>query len=239
MRVGLSTGLLLLLAGVIALLPPSPNQSSSRQKASTSARAEVRAWLRQTLPQHDHIRWLEPGLGRWFFNSDDGLHGAELWESDLTPSGTRLLYDINNGPASSHPKHKVEYNGRIYFSADDGIHGVELWVTDGTPNGTSLLVDIFAGPESSHAQGLTSCGGWLYFAAADLAHGYELWVSDGTPDGTLLLQDITPGPHGSHLTETICEGGLLYFTVHERFRWLTDGSRRGTRLASSHMRTEL
>ena len=250
MRRALAAPLLLLMLQPGTGQPPSPGTKSLSTRPSDGATpAEVRAWIRQTLADREghaigHIRWLERALGRWFFNTDDGVHGAELWESDLTVDGTRLLLDIRPGPGGSFPHHKCEYNGRLYFAADDGVSGIELWETDGSANGTRLFADLFEGAGSSYVQGMIACGGTMYFAAATAADGYELWASDGTVENTRMLQDITPGRDSSHITDTRCDrdAGVLFFTIHHRFRWRTDGTRMGTRLATeaeTGLRTEL
>jgi ELWxxDGT repeat protein len=44
--------------------------------------------------------------GRAFFAANDGLHGAELWVSDGTAGGTRLVKDIRPGAGSSSPNYR-------------------------------------------------------------------------------------------------------------------------------------
>jgi ELWxxDGT repeat protein len=78
---------------------------------------------------------------------DDGLHGAELWASDGTPQGTRLVRDINPGSASADPNSFTVINGIAYFTADDGTNGTELWRSDGTSAGTFIVANI--GPGST------------------------------------------------------------------------------------------
>ena len=68
----------------------------------------------------------------------------ELWTSDGTTGGTRLVQDINPGPGSSTPENFIVAGGCLYFSATDGEHGFELWalplpgsVPDGAGGGCS------------------------------------------------------------------------------------------------------
>jgi ELWxxDGT repeat protein len=82
----------------------------------------------------------------------DPLQGTELWVSDLTPEGTRLVADINTtlqGFGSSSPGSFAALgDGRAVFAADDGVQGREAWISDGTPEGTQVLADIFPGGPS-------------------------------------------------------------------------------------------
>jgi ELWxxDGT repeat protein len=50
---------------------------------------------------------LTPISRRLFFAASDAATGIELWTSDGTPAGTRLLKDINPGAASSSPGRDV------------------------------------------------------------------------------------------------------------------------------------
>ncbi len=92
------------------------------------------------------------GMNELFYFSaaqDQLIDDRELWVSDGTAGGTRLLKDIYPGVAGSFPESLFRRGSSIYFSAQDGVHGHELWRTDGTSEGTYLLLDINPGPESS------------------------------------------------------------------------------------------
>ena len=73
--------------------------------------------------------------GREYFSACDSNHGCELWTSDGTEAGTRLLHDISPGAASSNPYELLVVGTTLYFGADDGQHGFELWTVplDGGP----------------------------------------------------------------------------------------------------------
>jgi ELWxxDGT repeat protein len=51
---------------------------------------------------------------------------AELWRTDGTTAGTKLVMDIDPTGSSS-PESLTNVGGTLYFSADDGSRGRELW----------------------------------------------------------------------------------------------------------------
>ena len=71
--------------------------------------------------------------GRVFFSATDGVHGWELWQSDGTPGGTRLVKDLRPGPFGSLPLHLVASGPNLYFSADDEAAGREPWALSPVP----------------------------------------------------------------------------------------------------------
>src|SRR5215208_3584714 len=150
-----------------------------------------------------------------FFSANDGKHGVELWKTDGTNRGTKLVKNINPSSESeaSDIGELVAMGNRLYFTAIDGKHGLELWKSDGTVKGTRLVKDIKPGNIGSEADSLTVFGGGLLFAAADGKHGPELWESDGTGGGTILLRDLEPGAVGSEPGEFTTSGKLLYFVA--------------------------
>ena len=182
--------------------------------------------------------------------------GRELWATDGTASGTRMVKDINPnndtlmGFRGSDPQDITDLgNGRVIFRAKDDIFGGrdELWVSDGTESGTFMLKNI-GGPSSSEPTGITALGnGQVVFAADDGRNadadqsGRELWISDGTFAGTHLLKDINPGvdDNGRALSSDpqdflSLRNGYVVFTAddgtHGREVWSTDGTAAGTRM---------
>jgi ELWxxDGT repeat protein len=151
--------------------------------------------------------------GTAFFLAGAAATGEELWASDGTPDGTRLVRDVFPGPRSAEIRWLTAAGGRVYFTADDGVHGRELWVSDGTPAGTVLVADLVPGPGSSLPDQLFAAEGRLYFSAHTAAFGREPWVSDGTAAGTVRLDDIAPGPLPSSPLSFTRAGDWLYFAA--------------------------
>ena len=172
--------------------------------------------------------------GNLYFYANDGTHGMELWISDGTSSGTKILNDINSGSASSNPSYLTVVGKMLFFVANDGSTGNELWATDGTSNGTFQMADLASGATGSNPKNLTGFNGKCYFQANDGNVGAELYVSDGTQTGTKIVKDIyATGTSSSSPTNFFAEGtSKLFFTAddgtHGFELWATDGTKAGT-----------
>ena len=165
--------------------------------------------------------------GKLFFRADDGTNGNELWISDGSETGTRILKDINTF-GSSYPDEFTEYGGKLYFSANDEIHGREVWLTDGTAAGTKILKDINPAGSSDPKQFMIY-DNRLYFTANDGINGTELWSTNGTTEGTLLLKVLNSSQPPSHF---IVFQERLFFSADDKM-YTTDGSAIGTKLVKN------
>ncbi|HKY31379.1 MAG TPA: ELWxxDGT repeat protein [Candidatus Polarisedimenticolia bacterium] len=179
----------------------------------------------------------ESGIGifhnwqnRAYFSGNDGVSGAELWMTDGTDEGTRLVRDINPGPALSGPQAFAALDSVLLFTAEDGAHGRELWATDGTEAGTHLVRDINPGPASSSPYGFVQFGEALYFFAYDGTPDVRLWRTDGTGAGTYPTAFIESCAWESPV---VYRGALWYITwdcsqVLPARLWRSDGTAAGT-----------
>lgn len=166
----------------------------------------------------------------------------ELWMSDGTPSGTKMLKDIYyTHYLGSIPQSLTELNDKVYFFADDGIHGRELWVTDGSSDGTHIVCDVFPGTvgclESTFPEkNMFAFKGKLYFRAIrDVVEGYELMVSDGTDTGTHLFKNFVTEnyKHSSPTMHAVGKDFFIFFITTNSGKpelWSSDGTIDGTRL---------
>ena len=143
--------------------------------------------------------------GLFYFVHNDGIHGYEIWVTDVTPGGTHMLKDIiSNSAATDGNGNEIRsltvFDGKLYLAADtNGLEGgvnYQPWVSDGTEAGTVLLKDIECIPD------FKVFNNQLFFGGRNSGGltNYELWVSDGTDAGTTLFKDVRiwenfPPPH--------------------------------------------
>lgn len=173
--------------------------------------------------------------GKYYFSAETDAEEAELWVTDGTPAGTKMLKDIYaTANFASFPKNFEVLDNKLYFTAKNDVYGDELWVSDGTEVGTMLVKDIYPGNKGYVTGQLIAYKGKLYFAAADkdANKGIELWVSDGTAAGTVLLKDINLDYRDASPKEFYIFDDKLYFTATNYLTgvelYVTDGTANGT-----------
>jgi ELWxxDGT repeat protein len=125
--------------------------------------------------------------GRALFAGVDP-RGSELWETDGTGTGTRLVKDLCPGDCASFPRGFDLFLGRLLFTAGDR----DLWVTNGTSAGTARLgriVNLSAG-----GLDFAGLGSRVVFSGLDSVAGAQPWVSDLTVAGTHRIDILEPQP---------------------------------------------
>jgi ELWxxDGT repeat protein len=166
-----------------------------------------------------------------YFNALRDQSGIELWMSDGTPSGTRLVRDFFPGVGDADPQYLTGMNGVLYFSVyDGGTTGRELWRTDGSALGTFQVKDIAVGAGDSNPSHLTNVNGTLYFIARDASGVYGLWKSNGTTAGTVQVRAF-PGDTPATLSGLKAWGDRLVFDRRvgsTREVWVSDGTAANT-----------
>ena len=144
---------------------------------------------------------------KMWFSGIDAEHGMELWHSDGTALGTKMVADINPGSLDSRPAFFKVFNNELFFIAFDGTNGYELrktfWNSTLGDYQTVLVKDIYPGADSGFgftiaSSTLVEFRGSLFFAADDGITGKEIWMTDGTNAGTVRVTDLNPGADGSN-----------------------------------------
>lgn len=208
-----------------------------------------------TLPNNAGPTNLVKFQDKVFFVADDGVHGWELWQTDGTSDGTKLVKDIFPGKStwqddfgnagewvnSSSPMNFLVAGNTLYFTATSSDTGMQLWRTDGTTTNTKLVKNINA------YSSLVAIGDQVYFSAEDPATGVELWTTDGTETGTKLVKDLFTGSttyeweagkptdivNSSYPNGYININDQIFFTATNKNGselWVSDGTEQGTKM---------
>lgn len=129
-----------------------------------------------------------------FFSASprEGSGNFELWATDGTPEGTRLVKDVNPEGSSS-PRHMIVFAGRLFFFANTP-QGRELWSSDGTPEGTERVRNF---QELGSGTPILAQAGGALFILGQTATEAEIWRSDGTEAGTEWVLKV-PGTLHKH-----------------------------------------
>ncbi len=167
--------------------------------------------------------------GTLFFAATDGSHGRELWKSDGTTAGTRMVRNIRAGRAGSKPSDLTDVAGTLYFIADDGVHGQQIWKSDGTRAGTVSITHLTHDQWGPGLESITPVGDKVFFFAAwCCTGGHQLYVTDGTTAGTKVLDTLGP------VSGVTAMGGKLYYGRGDDAGfgaglWVSNGTVAGTR----------
>ncbi len=160
---------------------------------------------------------------KFFFQATTSSNGTELWVSDGTAAGTKIVKDINVAAANGLSNPSFFYTtDNFYFSADNGIQGIELWKTDGTPIGTSRVTDINAGLPSSDIQlGMVVNNKLIFQATNGDAITNDLYRLDATVTVLpITLMDFTARKTKTDAIlewSTSCEVNSKHFTIQRSF----------------------
>ncbi|MBO1900673.1 hypothetical protein J4H92_01770 [Leucobacter weissii] len=150
---------------------------------------------------------------------------SQLWTSDGTATGTRMLTNFTNAPlTSAFINSSFQAVGNtLYFTATTAKHGHELYTAVGTK--VSLVKDLTPGTASSRISHLTAFGSRLAFYLGDsegrgkASQEKSLWVSNGTAKGTARFHSES---QGSLLNGAVAQD-LPIVVVNGRLHFMTRG----------------
>ena len=69
--------------------------------------------------------------GSMYFTATDGIHGLELWVTDGTEEGTRMVNDLYRNTGSSYIHSFMTLGDKLIFAGYEPINGIELWYLQG------------------------------------------------------------------------------------------------------------
>ena len=127
--------------------------------------------------------------GMWFTAQLPGELGNELWFTDGTVEGTRLVRDIAPGSEiGSNPRSFTARDDRLWFVADNGTDGQQIWTSDGTTDGTIALTSLDNTTFDPQILGATDENVVFSVGTTDL--GVELWTASNSASSVELVRNI-------------------------------------------------
>jgi ELWxxDGT repeat protein len=130
--------------------------------------------------------------GNLYFTNDDG----ELWTSDGTAAGTKMMKDFYQIRAMN------VVGGWLIFRVLHNDLTEELWRTNGTLAGTIKFKTLHTGNvKFSLHYPTATIGSTLYFISNDGVHGNEVWKTRGTLASTVMVTDLNQQEDPSHYEE--------------------------------------
>jgi ELWxxDGT repeat protein len=170
-----------------------------------------------------------------FFAGFTPQYSVELWFSDGTSIGTKLVKDIEPGTGFGSPS-DLCYNSALdllFFSASSNLD-TEPFISNGTSSGTKLLKNIASNTgERSKPYRFTNFNNKVIFSTQynfDFSTGFEkneIYITDGTATGTipLFFKNLKYDNKFSNFTQS---GDKVYFSIKDEL-FVTDGTITGTK----------
>lgn len=173
---------------------------------------------------------------RAIFPATDLPHGREIWSTDGTSAGTRLVKDFVRGRDDGideryYDDYIASNGGRTYFLARDDDGSSSLWSTTGTRDGTQRAI-----PKSIRGRDIHDAAalkGSFLFLHRNNSYwsNYELWMTNGTAKSAKLLKEFT-WPLQVAIYHA-SQNNYMIFTVTNLKSgsriWVTDGTSEGTK----------
>jgi len=176
-----------------------------------------------------------------FFSGFDGTNGFELFVSDGSNTGTRMVKDINkSGSGVDLISNLVPSTNGCYFPGY-GDKGLELWYSDGTEQGTRMVIDLDTTNISGNPANLMYSNklNKLFFEAESYGSARSPYVSDGTKAGTQKLLNLPKNTLSGNLICHFIEFGdkVLFVNRYSDGNnkeiydlYITDGTIQGTKM---------
>ncbi|MDB5322134.1 MAG: Cna B-type [Phycisphaerales bacterium] len=122
--------------------------------------------------------------------ADAGVLSPELYVSDGTAAGTRVLTNLLNPVENGGFDALHAVNGKLVFLCNNTADGNEMYESDGTVAGTHRVREAVPGSEGMW--GGQWIGNLLYFATRENdGASWSIWTSDGTDAGTKVVATLS------------------------------------------------
>ncbi|MEK7951747.1 ELWxxDGT repeat protein [Luteolibacter soli] len=173
------------------------------------------------------------GTGALFTVDGGTREASELWITDGTKPGTKLLHDHSTGEGKGIPLDFAKAGDLTLYSViDAGVTTVgTLWMTDGTRTGTVKVVTTGGSSPYPDPQEMVSLNGIVYFLSTPADGKTGLWRTDGTAVGTVLLKnDWYVGSNDGAQGLSVVDHKLLFNARigPTQFLWESNGTAIGT-----------
>lgn len=141
--------------------------------------------------------------------AEDSYYGKELWVTDGTTNGTKLLKDIVLGAGYPYLSHFKVLNNQLHFVVKDD-NDWSIWTTDLTNTGTKQLLKAI---DCYSISNYTKFQNTIYAVALNAQLGSELFKQ--TNDSLVFFRDFNFGFNSSNIKNfTIVNDTLLFFTAN-------------------------
>jgi ELWxxDGT repeat protein len=175
---------------------------------------------------------------RIFFNAFNPGTGNELYSTDGTTAGTKLVVDLVPGPVGSYPYAFYVVNDRLFSPALTPSHGYEPFITSADGNSFNVLQDLNPGGLHSNPIPLGILNSNIYFAA--LVNGSQMLLKSNLTSGTTtpIANLAEAGQDGDSFATPIASlGGKICYSAQHQYYTKVFGCINGVNGAQEILRT--
>ncbi len=169
-----------------------------------------------------------------YFRAHTPATGSELFETDGTVAGTKMVVDFGATTTSGSCIPLTVALNSLFMTCVTSGFGQELYKLNDAKDGVELVKDIYPGTGSSNITSMGIVNGKLILRALDINAGFEAWATDGTSLGTYLLSDFAAGSNSgvpNSLVPIAGNKGLIRVSTggFASKLFITDGTKAGTK----------